>query len=71
MTNVPDRVRNMWTDLYKLFDSNWKMENTEGNWERFWEAGKELIDKHEGIPEVSHFVILCGNLIGEHMKGTV
>ena len=46
MTNVPDPVREMWTDLYKLFDIHYLMENTDEAWASFWNDSSMLWEKH-------------------------
>lgn len=45
-TNVPTEIREMWTDLYKLFDGYFLMENTDSNWEGFWTTVRDMAEKH-------------------------
>ena len=46
MTNVPDDIRSIWTDLYKLFDIHFKMDvNSAEDWTKFWNDGSEIWEK--------------------------
>ena len=43
MTNVPDKIRQIWTDLYKLFDLHFKMDiHSEADWKSYWEDGQKI-----------------------------
>ena len=47
MTNVPNDIREMWADVYRLFDANYNMTNDADSWKRFWDQATELNDKHK------------------------
>lgn len=48
MTNVPQNIRDMWTDLYRLFDSHYLMDiNVQDNWKEYWQKATELISKYQ------------------------
>jgi len=68
MTNVPANVREMWTDLYKLFDCHYLMRNTEAEWKQFWDDARRIIVAHESLPLVTDFAVLTADFIGEQMK---
>ena len=59
MTNVPNQLRDMWADLYRLFDSHYLMENTVEAWAKFLNSAKELWEKYGQ----SHRVIVMINVI--------
>ena len=50
MTNVPQIIRDLWTDLYKLFDRNYLLPNTEEAWGKFWEEARQIDEKYHGCP---------------------
>ena len=50
MTNVPQIIRDLWTDLYKLFDRNYMIPNTEEAWGKFWEEARQIDEKYHGCP---------------------
>ena len=68
MTNVPEPVRKMWTDLYVFFDTHYRMENTEEAWKGFWEEAEKLWDKHGRNPLITGGVMLVVDYISERMK---
>ena len=69
MTNVPNNIREMWADVYKLFDINYKMPNTKEAWEQFWKQGVEIVEKYKkDCHFVSEMVVLVSEIIEEPMK---
>ena len=47
MTNVPDNIREFWTDLYKLFDKHYNMDiKSPDAWNTFWDDVVKLYEKH-------------------------
>lgn len=46
MTNVPDRIREAWADVYRLFDVSYGMDGSEQAWEQYWNRVNELIQKY-------------------------
>ena len=48
MTNVPNEIRQMWTDVYVLFDLHFKMPNTAEAWKEYWEQAEKIRQKHGG-----------------------
>ena len=46
MTNVPDKIRDAWKDLYILFDTNFNMDGSDKAWEKYWSHATQLIKKY-------------------------
>ena len=68
MTNVPPEIRELWTDLYKLFDYHYQMANTEEAWAEFWAEVKLLLEKHHQSKLIKDGSIMIADAIGEKMK---
>lgn len=67
-TNVPDHLRAMWTDIYKLFDLNYQMQNTVEDWNKFWNQAKEIYEKHGKTDRLMDMITLVANMICDRMK---
>jgi len=46
MTNVPQNLRDLWKDIYVLFDKNYLMENNKESWDSFWQQAGEITEKY-------------------------
>ena len=46
MTNVPDKIREAWADIYRLFDVSYGMDGSEEAWDQYWSQATELIQKY-------------------------
>lgn len=70
MTNVPDDIREMWADTYRLFDVNYKMQNTGDEWQRFWQQAEGLLEKHKDKNNsyLYKMINLVAELIEDRMK---
>lgn len=68
MTNVPDKLRDMWTDLYKLFDIHYKMENTTEAWAVFLDRAKQVWEKHDRNPRLMSMINIVIDMIGDRIK---
>ena len=68
MTNVPDPVREIWTEMYKLFDRYYKMENEVGDWKKFWDEVEELYRKHGKNVRIRDMALVVADMIGDCMK---
>ena len=68
MTNVPDNLREMWADIYKLFDLNYKMENTSQAWNKYWDQVEQLLKKHNRYPYVMDLARIVSEMIEYRMK---
>lgn len=70
MTNVPDRVRNLWKDLYVLFDKNFLMDvSNQENWDRFWEEGVEIVKRYNEIPGIIDMLSVISTMISTMAAG--
>lgn len=66
MTNVPNEIREMWADVYRLFDINYNMPNTADAWSKFWEQA-EVIRQKYGQYQVGALLMVCSDLIEYHI----
>lgn len=70
MTNVPDRVRNLWKELYILFDKNFLMDvSNQENWDRFWEEGVEIVKRYNEIPGIIDMLSVISTMISTMAAG--
>ena len=68
MTNVPGNIREMWTDLYKLFDKHYLLQNTAEEWQAFWDDAEILYEKYGRNERYSEGIALVSGLIGDRFK---
>lgn len=46
MTNVPEDIRAIWTDLYKLFDVHYRMDiHSINDWNAYWADAQKIWEK--------------------------
>ena len=69
MTNVPDELREVWKEIYILFDTHYKMPNTAEAWDGFWKEAEKIINKHDGM-QLLELVIAVSELIADRMRET-
>ena len=51
MTNVPDKIREAWADVYRLFDTSYPMDGSQEAWKQYWDKANALIQTYDdGIP---------------------
>lgn len=56
MTNVPQPIRDAWSDVYTLFDISFKMKGNEQDWAKYWERANALVQKYgDSIPLLDMF----------------
>lgn len=67
MTNVPQRIRDLWTDIYVLFDKNYLMPNTEEAWGSFWEQAGAVIKKYSQCPYIMKMIDVVTTIIEDRM----
>ena len=46
MTNVPQNLRDLWKDIYILFDKNYLMKNDKESWDSFWQQAEQITEKY-------------------------
>ena len=68
MTNLPNDIRQMWADAYKLHDIHAKMQNTAEDWELFWKDAREISEKYGGHPLVVQLITTLMLYMEECMK---
>ena len=66
MTNVPQDIRDMWKDVYVLFDSHYNMPNTPESWKAFWEKTQEIQQKYNN-PHLGTLMIVVSDMIEYHI----
>ena len=60
MKKVPDRIRDMWRDVYVLFAKHYGMDcDKQESWNSFWEDAHPLIEKYQ---DIDSFIELIGNV---------
>ena len=67
MTNVPQNIRDMWTDIYVLFDTHYNMKNDAESWKKFWERTAEIREKHKDIPGVGNLILIVSEMLEYHL----
>lgn len=68
MTNVPNDLREMWADVYKLFDRNYLMQNSEASWNEFWKQAMAIKAKYPEQDRLFKLLTIVGDMIGDRMK---
>lgn len=71
MTNVPERIRKIWTDMYKLFDRYYLMENTEESWQAFWADAHKLREESGFNKQITEACFLISDYIATRMKAEI
>ena len=68
MTNVPDNIREMWKEMYILFDTHFLMDvNDQENWKDYWGKAVEMIKKYD-IPNMIDMLQAMADIIVERSK---
>ena len=70
MTNVPQELRDMWADVYRLFDSHYNMKNTPEAWKEYWDRVAEINDKYKN-PHLIGLTIIVSDMIEQHITEKV
>ena len=67
MTNVPQNLRDLWKDIYVLFDKNYLMKNDKKSWDSFWKQATEIGNKYDGCPYLFKMFDLVSFMIEQRM----
>lgn len=67
MTNVPNDIREMWSDVYVLFDTHYLMPNTTEAWSEYWERCADLCIKYYKRKDV----IIMMSMVSELLENVV
>lgn len=70
MTNVPNEIREMWADVYKLFDLNYNIPNTAEAWSKFWNQAEEIRQKYDN-PHLGVMIIVVSEMIEYHITNKI
>lgn len=69
MTNVPTDLREVWTDLYKLFDKHFLMNlDDQDDWKKYWADASAIIQKWHYMPCLIDFVSTIAEFIVKMRK---
>ena len=69
-TNVPDNIREMWKDVYVLFDKHFMMDaSNQDEWSAFWEEAAKINEKHLQIPCVIDLLSTVAEMIAKFSCG--
>lgn len=68
MTNVPNEIREMWADLYRLFDVSYNMENSKESWQKFWDTATKIRNKYSE-PHVMAMIYVVSDMVDYHLTG--
>ena len=66
MTNVPDNLRDLWKEIYILFDKHFMMDpSREEDWKAFWDDGKKIHQKYEQVPCVVELLATVADMLAK------
>lgn len=68
MTNVPTEIREIWTDLYKLFDKHFLMPNEDDAWISFWDDARVIYEKGHKNEKLYTGLVAISDYLGDRMK---
>lgn len=69
MTNVPDALREVWKEVYILFDTHYQMPNTAEAWDGFWLEAKAIMDRHKDL-HLLELILAVAEMISDKMRET-
>lgn len=67
MTNVPDELREVWKEIYVLFDTHYQMPNTAESWDGFWKEAEEIMNKHDDM-NLLELILAVSEMIADKMR---
>ena len=66
MTNVPDYIREMWKDVYVLFDTHYNMDTDSTDaWQEFWDEAMKINQKYIAMPCVIDLLSTVSEMIAK------
>ena len=69
MTNVPDDIRAMWVDVYKLFDLQYRMDIASTDaWRKVWEDASGIWEKYGRKDAVVGLLLSVADLLKEYRE---
>lgn len=66
MTNVPNEIRELWKEVYCLFDLNYNMPNTAESWKKFWDQAEVIRQKYDPY-QVGALLLVVSDMIEYHI----
>lgn len=64
MTNVPDRIREAWKDIYVLFDTHYSMDcSSPEAWNQYWAKACEIWNKYREDLDLAYILDDIGGLL--------
>ena len=67
MTNVPEELREVWKEIYILFDTHYTMDNKVEAWDGFWDDARTIMDRHSDM-QLLELIIAVSEMISDRMK---
>jgi len=68
MTNVPEKIREAWADVYRLFDVSYQMNGSEKAWIEYWDKANKLIQKYGDEIPLLELLESVANMIAKFCK---
>lgn len=70
MTNVPDDLRQLWREIYTVFDKNYLMDTSkQESWNKYWDDATEVLKKYPEVPCVIDIFGTMSEMIGKLAAG--
>ena len=67
MTNVPQDIRDLWKEMYCLFDRNYLMPNIKEAWDKYWAEVEEIRKKYSSYSFLFSMIDLVTLMIETRM----
>lgn len=68
MTNVPKEIRDIWTDLYKLFDRHFLITGSDEEWIAFWDEATKLRERSGNNQHLNEMIDAIADYLGDRIK---
>lgn len=68
MTNVPQDIRDIWTEMYKVFDRHYLLKDSQEGWESYWREAQSIWVAHGMNERISSGFGLLADVIGDRIK---
>ena len=68
MTNVPKEIRDIWTDLYKLFDRYFLITGSDEEWIAFWDEATKLRERSGNNQHLNEMIDAIADYLGDRTK---
>lgn len=70
MTNVPDELRQVWKEIYIVFDKNYLMDTSkQESWNKYWDDATEVLKNHPEVPCLIDLFGTMSEMIGKLAAG--